>query len=415
MLRLNPKTSAFFSDPSFEAKLKAISQNPQLVQAYMTDPQIQTAFQVILEQLMGQMPHGGADSGAQEENESEASSPSPAAPAPEAPKPEPTVNEQALEEKNLGNKAFSAGNYDEALTHYEKAIELEPTNIVYYNNKATALIKQKKFDEAIELLNNAIEIGRSNHASYENIAKAYTKIASAQVGKDDYDAAIEALKASILEKQDPTVKRELKRLEDINARRKAAAYENPELAEQAKQEGNKFFQEKKFPEAIERYTEAIKRAPRNPTLYSNRAAAYSKLMEYPMALKDCDKAIEIDPKFAKAYTRKGFCHYRMKEYHRAQEAYNNALQIDPNNAEALDGIESIQREIASQRYKGPDEEQVRHAMADPEIQAILSDPGMKQILQDIQTNPAAAQAHLANPKVREALFKLQAAGILRIG
>jgi len=104
----------------------------------------------------------------------------------------------------------------------------------------------------------------------------------------------------------------------------------------------------------------------------------------------------------------------MKEYHRAQEAYNMALKIDPNNAEALDGIQSVQQEISAQRYKGVDEEQVRHAMADPEIQAILQDPGMRQILQDIQTNPAAAQAHLSNPKVREALMKLQASGILRM-
>jgi len=38
----------------------------------------------------------------------------------------------------------------------------------------------------------------------------------------------------------------------------------------------------------------------------------------------------------------------------------------------------------------PDEERVRHAMADPEIQMLLKDPRISQVLKDMQENPMAA-------------------------
>lgn len=49
-------------------------------------------------------------------------------------------NFQAKKEKDLGNEEYKKKNFEAALIHYNKAIELEPTNITFYNNVAGMLI-----------------------------------------------------------------------------------------------------------------------------------------------------------------------------------------------------------------------------------------------------------------------------------
>ena len=63
----------------------------------------------------------------------------------------------------------------------------------------------------------------------------------------------------------------------------------------------------------------------------------------------------------------------------------------------------------------PDDERIRHAMADPEIQSIMRDPTIQQVLKDLQENPQASQGYLKDPKIMAAISKLAAAGILRLG
>ena len=43
---------------------------------------------------------------------------------------------QSLEEKELGNAAYKRKDFETALEHYGKAIELDPTNMSFLTNRA---------------------------------------------------------------------------------------------------------------------------------------------------------------------------------------------------------------------------------------------------------------------------------------
>lgn len=82
--------------------------------------------------------------------------------------------EQALEEKEKGNAAYKKKDFAVALEHYDKAIELDPTNIVFRNNKAAVYFEQKDYDMCIKVCEEAVDIGRENRADYKLIAKWVT-------------------------------------------------------------------------------------------------------------------------------------------------------------------------------------------------------------------------------------------------
>lgn len=65
--------------------------------------------------------------------------------------------------------------------------------------------------------------------------------------------------------------------------------------------------------------------------------------------------------------------------------------------------------------QGPSEESLKQAMANPEVQAIINDPIMMQILEQMKTEPGAVKDHLKNPAVAGKIRTLMNAGILRMG
>jgi stress-induced-phosphoprotein 1 len=437
-LTADPMTRAYLQQPDFLNMMKEIQKNPSNLNLYLKDQRVMQALGVLLNVKFRtstaedtEMPDTSPSSPPTQTERKRAAETEP----PKEPEPEPEpmqvseeekeakeMKAQALKEKELGNAAYKKKDFDTAIQHYTKAMELDNEDISYIMNRAATYLEMGKYEECIKDCESAVERGRELRSDFKMIAKALTRKGTALVKlakcSKDYEPAIESFQKALTEHRNPDTLKKLNEAEKAKKELEQQEYFDPNLADEEREKGNEYFKQQKYPEAIKHYTESLRRNPKDPKAYSNRAACYTKLGALPEGLKDAEKCIELDPTFSKGYTRKGAVQFFMKEYEKALETYQEGLKHDPKNQELLDGVRRCVEQInkASRGDLSPEElkERQAKAMQDPEIQNILSDPVMRQVLIDFQENPKPAQEHTKSPMVMSKIQKLVSAGIVQM-
>lgn len=126
----------------------------------------------------------------------------------------------------------------------------------------------------------------------------------------------------------------------------------PELSHaDHKENGNKSYKQKDYRAAIAHYTLAISSFTESEddplstlaSYYSNRAAAFSMILQYDKVLDDCDFAITTDPTFTKAFFRKARTLTILGRCDEAVKAYSLGMVRDPNNAVGVKDKEEVQQ------------------------------------------------------------------------
>ena len=200
-----------------------------------------------------------------------------------------------------GNKSHQSGDYDEAIKHYTKAINLKPDFVEAYTNRGAAYAENKEHDRAIKDFNRVIELDHNDVDAYYNRGVIYQR-------KEKHDFAIADYTKAIKLKPD-FVK----------------AYNNRGAAYAGKGEHDR---------AIEDFNRVIELDPDDASAYTNRGAAYSEKGEHDRTIEDFSKAIELDPNDAVAYYNRGVVYLEKEEYDRAIADYTKAIELKPDYAKA---------------------------------------------------------------------------------
>ncbi|KAL8584574.1 hypothetical protein ACOMHN_002304 [Nucella lapillus] len=185
--------------------------------------------------------------------------------------------------------------------------------------------------------------------------------------------------------------------------------EERDEAEKLKNKGNEFMKAEKFSDALESYTQAIKRDGRNAVYFCNRAAAYSKLNKHQQAIEDCNRALTIDPSYSKAYGRMGIAFTALNDHESARECYRKALELDPDNQSYQNNLEIAEQKLreaaagagfAAGPAGGLGGMDIGSLLSNPQLMNMatnmMSNPQMQQMLSSIMSNQSGGEGGLSS-------------------
>nr|XP_020649816.1 small glutamine-rich tetratricopeptide repeat-containing protein alpha isoform X2 [Pogona vitticeps] len=105
-----------------------------------------------------------------------AKEPQPTVPTPDPATPSEEDTAEAERLKAEGNEQMKAENYDSAVSYYGKAIELNPSNAVYYCNRAAAYSKLGNYAGAVRDCERAIGIDPKYSKAYGRMGLALSSL-----------------------------------------------------------------------------------------------------------------------------------------------------------------------------------------------------------------------------------------------
>lgn len=233
-----------------------------------------------------------------------------------------------------------------AKEHFEKAIELDPTNVNYYYNLSKALNGLKKYKEQLKVLLKALEINPQHEDCLLDLGILYYS------GKE-YQNALKTLDKLI----------------SINSENRRGYYYRAKVKEQladnygANSDYTIALLDQTFVDAwVDRaklkisrqdyhggvldLSKAIALRPMNGTFYLMRGKAQVKLEKLAEALDDFTKAIEILPANVEAYYFRGFINYDLRRFKEALNDWQKAISLKPELIDKLsDKIEKTKLKI----------------------------------------------------------------------
>ncbi|MEH2173137.1 tetratricopeptide repeat protein [Nostoc sp.] len=219
---------------------------------------------------------------------------------------------------------YQIGDYEAAIADYSQAIQMNIHDAKSYNKRGLALYQLGRLEEAINDYTQAIRINPNVAVTYKNRAEARSHVGDNQGAIEDYTQAIKINPHYANAYKNRGIARYL-----LNSQPgfPQAIKINPQDAIAYKKRGNARSDLGDFEGAIEDYTQAIQINPSYADAYYNRGNARSDLGDFEGAIEDYTQAIQINPSYADAYYNRGNIHLEIADKQGAIEDFQKAADI----------------------------------------------------------------------------------------
>ena len=233
-----------------------------------------------------------------------------------------------------GNVYRQQGDFTKALPEYNKAIAINPNYSKAYFNRGFLFYNQDNLIQALSDYNKAIAINPENAEALNNRGIVYYNQGDLTKAISDYNKSIEKApyyveayyNRGIVYDQEGFF---TQALSDYNKTIEI----NPNVEGAYYNRGLLFAKQGNYAKAIFDFTKAIEMTPMNAEVYISRGDIYAQQADFIQAISDYSKAIEIEPNNARAYNNRGLMYYNRHNLTQAMSDYNKAIAINSQDAQ----------------------------------------------------------------------------------
>lgn len=256
-------------------------------------------------------------------------------------------HDQSLFVTNLLGAVLQAqGKFRDALTAFERAIQIQPVYAQAHNNRGVALKALGRFQEAVESYAEAARLK-------PDYAEAYCNQGNAFQAQGQPEKAVAAFDKAIKIKPDypdalmnrGNAFKDLGLQAEAQKNYKAAIKIRPDFAPAHNNLGALLNDMEQTQAALKAFEKAIRLNPDYAEAYNNRGAALQKSGQLKAALESFDRAVEINPQYAQAFTNRGNVLMKLNRFDAAVESHQKALRIRPDFEEALNNLGNAFQEM----------------------------------------------------------------------
>ena len=244
----------------------------------------------------------------------------------------------------LGLVSIARDQFEDALMHIGKAIELDPKQAVFHNHLAEAYRSLDRLDQAEHGCRLAIGLK-------PDFAIAHNTLGTVLDAKRDGQQAIASYRRAIALKPDfaqahynlGLALESQGQLPDAQASYREALLVQPDYALALHRLGVVWQQQSRLNEAIDCFRRSLALMPDHSAAHCNLGTALKDQGRAMEAIESYRRALALDPKLTEAYFNLAVIYQTLRRFEDAEEAYRRCLRIYPRWAEAFNNLGSLLR------------------------------------------------------------------------
>jgi protein O-mannosyl-transferase len=206
---------------------------------------------------------------------------------------------------NLGIALAAKGKLEEAVQHFNQALQLNPDDAKALNNLGKVLTTQGKFNEAMQHFERVLQLNPNDAKALNNSGVTLAFQGKPNEAMQYYERALQL---------------------------------KPDYAEAHYNWGNALTAQGKLDEAVQHYQRALQINPDFPEVHCNLGLVLTRQGKLDEAVQHYQRALQLKPDYAVARNNLGSVLAAQEKLDGAAQYYEQALQLNPNNADALNNL-----------------------------------------------------------------------------